>query len=272
MATIQKGDLPQFSPGQLEALCKALADTETGLTGTEIGSMLAQCRVKDVDPTGTKWRRLFTALATQVNKDRHSSSVLSFVRHALDPARYSGKRAVFDARRERANIPLSFVGLEFGENGNFRAVSAATTLSEAERRAQRLKTILADRNVHADVLSFCNAELVADNYFHAVLEATKSVAVKLRSISGSSADGAKLVDVALLGDAPVVGINSLHTSSDWSEQRGFASLVKGMFGTFRNPAAHEPRAEWTMSEADALDLLVMCSYAHRRLDESRRIK
>ena len=34
----------------------------------------------------------------------------------------------------------------------------------------------------------------------------------------------------------------------------------------RNPAAHEPKLYWTMSELDALDVLGTLSMIHRRLD------
>jgi uncharacterized protein (TIGR02391 family) len=123
--------------------------------------------------------------------------------------------------------------------------------------------------VHPDVLRFCRAELVADNYFHAVLEATKSVAVKLRAKSGLTEDGAKLVDAALCGSAPRVAINDLITDSQRSEQSGFANLVKGTFGMFRNPTAHEARVLWAMSKEDAEDLLSLASLIHRRLDAAR---
>ena len=57
---------------------------------------------------------------------------------------------------------------------------------------------------HSDVLKFCRAELVADNYFHAVFEAAKSVAEKLREKTGLLSDGAVPVDEALgLGKAGV---------------------------------------------------------------------
>lgn len=270
MKQVKRSDLPVFSPGQLEAVCKALADTDTGLTGTEIGQVLQQCRIAEFDPQATKWRRLYGALAQRLNKDQHSNAVLNFITHSLDPARYGGKRDSFERRRREVNLPLAFVGLEFGPDGKFRKVGRASTLDEAERRAAGLRSALTDRNVHPDVLAYCRAELVADNYFHAVLEATKSVAVKLRRLSGLTTDGSDLVDAALLGRAPLVAINKLTSPSDWSEQRGFGSLVKGVFGTFRNPTAHEPRTEWAMSEEDALDLLVIASYAHRRLDRSSK--
>jgi len=44
------------------------------------------------------------------------------------------------------------------------------------------------------VLHFCRAELLQQNYFHAVLEASKSVADKLRALVGVTGDGSLLVD------------------------------------------------------------------------------
>jgi hypothetical protein len=49
-----------------------------------------------------------------------------------------------------------------------RAAGAARTLTEAEQRADRLQNELR-RQVHADVLKFCRAELLQENSFHAVL-------------------------------------------------------------------------------------------------------
>jgi len=47
-------------------------------------------------------------------------------------------------------------------------------------------------------------------------------------------------------------------------------LLKGVFGTFRNPPAHTPRAaaSWTITEPDALDLFSTLSLIHRRLDRA----
>lgn len=38
--------------------------------------------------------------------------------------------------------------------------------------------------MHPDVLAFCRAELLQQNYSHAVLEASNSVADKLRTMTG----------------------------------------------------------------------------------------
>ena len=85
-----------------------------------------------------------------------------------------------------------------------------------------------------------------------------------------TSDGTELVDAAFGGNDPTLKINSLTSETEKSEQRGFTNLLKGLFGTFRNPTAHALRIEWNMSEIDALDLFSLVSYAFRRMDSSTR--
>jgi uncharacterized protein (TIGR02391 family) len=63
-----------------------------------------------------------------------------------------------------------------------------------------------------------------------------------------------------------VAINDSITDSQRNEQSGFANLVKGTFGMFRNPTAHDARVLWAMNKEDAKDLLSLASLIHRRLD------
>ncbi len=83
-------------------------------------------------------------------------------------------------------------------------------------------------------------------------------------------DGGDLVDKAFGIAKPLLALNTLQTESEQSEQKGFANLVKGMFGTFRNVTAHAPKITWVVSEQDALDILSLLSYIHRRLDGAVR--
>jgi len=168
--------------------------------------------------------------------------------------------------RANVNRALAFSGLAVIATGEISSVTRAETLTEAQHRADELRADLTRRGVHPDVLRFCRAELVADNYFHAVLEATKSIADKLRTKSGVTEDGAKLVDISLCGSAPRLAINDLTTESQRSEQSGFANLIKGVFGMFRNPTAHKARILWAITKDDAEDLLSLASLIHRRLD------
>ena len=69
---------------------------------------------------------------------------------------------------------------------------------------------------------------------------------------------------------PMLRINDLKTETDRGEQRGFANLLVGLFGTIRNPLAHNPKVEWQMTEQDAIDLLTTASLVHRKLDNAIR--
>jgi hypothetical protein len=95
--------------------------------------------------------------------------------------------------RAHLNRALAFAGLAVNASGTLEAVEAASTLSEAQRRAQELRADLNTRGVHPDVMRFCRDELLADNYFHAVMEAVKSVADKLRARTGLTDDGAAAI-------------------------------------------------------------------------------
>lgn len=262
---------PSFPPAELESACRVLADTGSGLIGSEIGHLLTQLGIADPAPDLTKWKRLARALAQRQQQDGCSNAVLGFILEAMKPVRYVGKTEVFEARRIELNHVLVFTGLELGNDGHLRRREPAKTLAQAEERAGRLRAELLKRNVHPDVLRFCRAELLQENCFHAVLEATKSVADKVRAKTGLTGDGAELADEALaLGKAgmPFLAFNSLRTESEQSEQKGLLNLMKGMFGTFRNPTAHAPKISWGMTEQDALDLLTMASFLHRRLDSA----
>lgn len=264
---------PTLNSAALETLCRVVADTDLGLSGTEIGNILTMLSIHDPAVGMTKWRRLLAALSKQQEQEACSNRVLQFFVEVMKPIRYVGKSELFESRRIHLNQVLNFIGVELGNDGQLRHCDAVKTLSEAESRAGRLKSELSKRSVHPDVLRFCRAELLQENYFHSVLEATKSVSEKIRVKTGLSGDAIELADQALgLGKTgmPFLAFNSLRTESEQSEQKGLLNLMKGLFGTFRNTTAHSPKVSWNMSEQDALDLLTMASFLHRRLDLAAR--
>jgi uncharacterized protein (TIGR02391 family) len=256
-----------FSQAQLEAIAGALGDTQVGLKGDEIEFLIRTCRMDDPGPI-TKRTRIYNAFVGSQNTKRNRTHVLEFIRQAMAPARYARDPARYEPMRALLNRALAFSGLLVDESGSLSSAKRATTLPEAQRRAEELRTDLEGRGAHPDVLKFCRAELLANDYFHAVQEAAKSVAAKLREQTGLTDDGSLLVDRALGGDQPVICINARRTPSERSEQSGFANLVRGMFGMFRNPTAHEARIHWAMTKEDAEDLLTLVSMIHRRLDSA----
>ena len=257
-----------LTQAQCEAIASALGDTDTGLTGPEIARNLRLARMDDIDPGLTKRKRLHNAFVASQNSRGDRRAVLAFVRHSMKPERWLRERHRFEPLRASLNEALAFAGLAVDAAGVLGSAEAASTISEAQRRADDLRADLARRGTHADVLRFCRSELVADDYFHAVLEAMKSVAEKIRAKTGLEEDGAELVDRALGGKPPMLAVNALATETERGEQRGFANLLRGAFGMFRNPTAHAARVTWAMTKEDAEDLLTLASLIHRRLDAS----
>ena len=61
--------------------------------------------------------------------------------------------------------------------------------------------------------------------------------------------------------------NGLTTDNDISEHRGVALMMAGTFSYFRNLPAHVPKVGFrTVTEEEALELLTIVSFLHRRLD------
>lgn len=269
MAIIKNIDL-----GSLESICKILGDTNNGISGTEISKYLAETSIKDPQLNSTKWKRLYDALSTKQSEDRCSNNILAFIKYVLRPSRHIHRKEWFKNIRTELNYVLSFEGFELTESGDIRETDKVKTFSEAEERAQNLRKTLLDRKIHSDILTFCKAELLVDNYFHAVFEATKSIAEKIRIKTNLTADGSELVDQAFSykGKIPYLALNNLTTESHESEQKGFMNLLKGVFGTFRNTTAHAPKITWEVNEQDALDTLSMISLIHRKLDKAIEAK
>lgn len=262
--------VPTFDTQQMQAIAKALAPTDDGLTGTQIEYLLAQCKVPDVTPDLTKWQRLFNAFAAWQNEKQVGNHVLMFINRTMAPVQFTNDQPKFERWRDRLNPVLAFSGFFVGDDGRVRTTKVAKNLDEATARAQQLQRLLESRGVHSDVLLYCKAEWLQENYFHAVFEATKSIAAKIRTLTGNPGDGASLIQAAFGGSNPPIAINALKTDSDKSEQAGFCNLLTGIFGTMRNPLAHNPKVDWAMNEQDALDILTLVSLVHRKIDQRTR--
>jgi len=260
-----------FTQGQIESIAKILGDTEGGLKGSESGYFLDLIGVADTSSGMTKWKRLYNALIEDQNRRRIGNKVLSFIAKSLSPSRFINNVGMFNYLVAEVNSILAFHGLEYQEDGNFHKVTKISTLSEAQQRVEKMKMTIIERHLHRELLKYCREELVNDNYFHAVLEATKGLFAFIRQKSGIAGDGAELVDAVFSGENPRIKINSLGTKTEKSEQSGFMNLLKGVFGVFRNPVAHEPKNEWPIAEQDAMDLFSTLSYLYRRIDQSAEI-
>jgi uncharacterized protein (TIGR02391 family) len=256
--------IPTFSASAIEQISRVLGET---VTGGEIGPLLHQCRIEEQpSESNTKWRRMRSTLSAQQNADGCANAVCQFIMAVMDPVRLVNTPDFFESSRSDLNKILAFYGLSLSKQGKLSLTSKATTLDEAEEKAKTLRHKLQGRHVHSEVLKYCRSELIQNNYFHAVLEAAKGIAERIRSMTGLTTDGAALFDEAFATHRPLLALNKLETESEQSEQKGFVNLLKGIFGAFRNPHAHTPKVVWKLEEKDAIDLLTMVSYVHRKLD------
>lgn len=252
-----------LSNRQIEALSQLLGDSATG---SEITSFLSELNVDDNSGLSTKWRRLNYVFCKLQESDRSANGILRYIQISLSPVRFIGQNEQFEKYRADINAVLSFSGIEYGTDSNFRKVKPALTLSEAEHRANTIKAKLQGRRIHPEVLKYCGPELMADNYFHAVFEAIKGLAQRIRDLSGVDGDGSALVDRTFSVKKPVLAFNSLRTETERSEHTGFTTLLKGCFAAIRNPLAHEPKIMWDGGD-DAADYFTLISLLHRKLDD-----
>src|SRR5882762_5101597 len=183
--------LPVFDITVLEKLCQVLGES---MTGSQMTPLLARVGAPDPGEGLTKWRRLAQALNDCQRQHGVGNHVIKFINAAMEPVRFVGDLHRFEELRGDVNRVLAFAGYTLGTDGKVRHAEMVNSLAEAEQRAGRLRSELSRRRVHPDVLKACRAELLQDNYFHAVLEATKSVAEKIRQRTGLTTDGHKLVD------------------------------------------------------------------------------
>jgi uncharacterized protein (TIGR02391 family) len=260
---------PPFAPEIVERVAMVLGDTSSGLTGTQIGNRLAEARVPDIDPKNTKSVRLYNALADRQNQVQAGDHLIAFIHAAMKPVRFTDDPARFSYLQDGLNEVLVHAGLRVNTEGRVAKLKAgkATTLTEAQERAGTIRTELRRRSTHPEVVRYCTDELLAKNNFHATLEAAKSIPDRLRALTGLTTDGAGLVqDTLTPASGPVVAINAGITDTDRSEQSGFANLVTGLVGLYRNPTAHDPRLHRTVTDDELLEALTTISMVHRRLD------
>ncbi len=259
-----------FEQPVLEEICKVLGDYASG---SQITTYLNQLSIRDVNgPQVTKWKRIYNAFVLYQNTFQSNNKIIEFILLECAPSRFVNKEEDFGKLLEQINLQLAFVGLELLETGKIQPVSKAETISDAKKKAENLKMKLEQRNAHPMIFQYCKSELLQNNYFHAVFEAMKGLMQRMRDISGSHLDGTNLIENVFSKNNPVVIINNFQSQSEKDEHNGFCNLLKGLCSMFRNTESHEPKVLWNVTEQDALEILAIVSYCHRRLDSAQKIR
>ena len=248
----------------IEGLARKLGNHGTGYDITET---LQRMKIRDESGQSTKWLRLDWVFNDSLQRTGSWDEVFNFIEYFVPPVKFAGDPARFEQLRRSLNAHLLFAGYEYLETGKIRQVEPVKTLGEAEMRLDTVRAKLSERNIHEEVLKYCRADLMQEDYFDAVFEACKGLMQRIREMSGVDADGARLVQQVFGGRQPKLAFNDLQTELERGDQRGFAALLEGCIGAVRNRLAHEPKILWEGID-DAADYLTLISLLHRKLDNA----
>ena len=219
----------------------------------------------------SKRDRLRYALGFQYNRSGNNG-VLQLIKTLNEPVVYARDPEGFRAFCAGLNRILRFYGAEYQDDGQFHYVDPTRTLSEAEQRAAVLDNKLTFRRIHHEVRRYCKAEYVEKNYFHAVVEAYKGLAERIREMTGYATDGLELMRQSFerppprQGGYPTLAFNTLTTVTERNEHDGLLDFLNGCTRFFRNPMSHTPKVKWHRDVDDAVDCLTLISLLHFVLD------
>ena len=258
-----------FDLNTLRSIAEIIGDI---LTHKQINEQFLNANIIDSGEGTNKPDRIYHSLKLKQNQDNCANNVLSFILRIINPKRY-GDEVAFEKDRTKINEKLLYEGIEINKAGEAKTVDKAKTISEAKRRSMKIKERVHGIGIHYEILPYCESEWLNENYFHAILEITKSVAQRLRQKSGYSSDGGELVEDCFgLGKdkKPMLAFNMLQTESEISEHKGFGNFVKGFFSMYRNPKAHDPKLLEDTQLTEMTEVLVVATIIQNKLDNTHK--
>ena len=256
----------------VETISKNLGEIVTGSVLTKI---LAKNSWIDHDTLhaerliSTKWKRIYASLIEEMKNANSSQPFFTMIEELMNPLNFINEQEKWNQYKNNINFTLSFYGYELTDGGKIKSVVAAKTYSEAISRSKNLLEKLQSHNIHPNIMKYCTPELLNENYFHAIFEASKGILQKIRNLTLSSKDGNTLINEAFINKNPALIIkdNFLITSDEISEYNGLKSLLNAICYLYRNPQAHSLKLYNPSNESDAIAAFIMISFAHKQLDK-----
>lgn len=249
----------------IELICQTLCDE---ITGSQITTMLTTFGLPIGDVTYTKWRRLSAILINACAYQRSLRPVFDSIEYVCVPSKYIDTPKSWEMLKKNINKILIFKGFELNDSGKVQKTEKVKTFKDAQVRLQSLEEKLKNIDVHPLVSKYCTEELLEENYFHAILEASKGIFHRIREMTGSTLDSGKLIEECFKKNTPAIIINGnkLQSDEELSAYQGLKHLLLAIAQLYRNTNAHSLKLYNPNDLNDAITALTLMSLAHNLLD------
>lgn len=255
----------KFDAQSIETISRIIGSI---MTGSTITKMLEQLNIEDNSNQSTKWRRLdFVMRETQTTYDC-GKKVLEIIKYVFHPtSSWFSDNNEYKSYINEINKCISFYGYEVQEDGNIHLIKSSKTRTQANERYDSLKSKLIERNIHPQILEFCTQDIVNEDYFSIIFEASKSVYDRIRKMTGINLDGNRLIYTCFDLKYPIIVFNSLKTDTEKNLYSGLKNILLSIAQIGRNPKAHTPKIYSYDSLDNCLDILNLISFSHKMLDQ-----
>lgn len=262
--------MSNFDKQDVENISRIIAEE---LTGSSITTMFQHLRFVDYDVTkgftNTKWRRINESTLEKCLESKSAKPLFKVIEYVSKPSNYVHSPQSWNSLRHSINSVLIFKGYELKDDGKIHSTKTVTTFTEAQNRLKSLNEEINSLNLHFEVTKYCTEELLKENYFHAVFEASKGLFDRVRLLSGLTHDGQTLIDKSFdFKKQPLIMIegNSLSTQDEKNQYFGLINAIKTCLYLYRNHQAHIPKIYDELSLNDAIRGLMLVSLCHELLD------
>jgi uncharacterized protein (TIGR02391 family) len=120
--------------------------------------------------------------------------------------------------------------------------------------------------IRPDLWNEISNSYIAENYVNSIQIAMVFLSKTIQEKSGLDLDGVQLVNQAFGGEEPKLRLNIFQTKTEKDEQRGFHSIISGLYSAIRNPRAHEIIRD---SKNDADPIIYFIDYILNKIDVAR---
>lgn len=255
----------KFNAQSIETTSRILGDI---MTGSTINRMFDYLNIEDDSNESTKWKRInFVMHKYQCiyNCGNKTVEIIEYIFHPTST--WFPSLNHYNEEMSQINKCISYYGLELQSDGKVHLTKSTSSKREANEKYDLLKSKLSERNIHSEIMKFCTQDIVNEDYFSIIFEASKSIYVKIRNMTGINLDGNKLIYNCFDLKFPIVVFNSLKSETEINLYNGLKNMLLSIAQLGRNPKAHTPKIYSYDNLDNCLDILNLISLAHKMLDQ-----